>query len=88
MLTLFLQGCDASILLDNSSSVDGIDSEKAAFPNINSARGFDVVDKIKIALENACPSIVSCADILAIAAEESVSLVYIFQFTNTILYSL
>ncbi|PRQ35508.1 putative peroxidase [Rosa chinensis] len=70
----FVNGCDASILLDNSSSVDGIDSEKAAFPNVNSARGFDVVDKIKTALENACPSTVSCADILAIAAEESVSL--------------
>jgi hypothetical protein len=45
LLTLFLQDCDALILLDNSTGVDGIDSKKAAFPNINSAGGFVVVDK-------------------------------------------
>ncbi|BFG33452.1 hypothetical protein CerSpe_197260 [Prunus speciosa] len=71
----FVNGCDGSILLDNSSSPSStIDSEKAAAANNNSARGFDVVDNIKTALETACPGIVSCADILAIAAEESVSL--------------
>ena len=67
-----VQGCDGSILLDNT---DTIESEKEAVPNNNSARGFDVVDDMKAALENACPGIVSCADILAIAAEESVWLV-------------
>ncbi|KAJ6387789.1 hypothetical protein OIU77_026376 [Salix suchowensis] len=65
----FVDGCDGSVLLDNT---DTIESEKEAVPNNNSARGFDVVDDIKAALENACPGIVSCADILAIAAEESV----------------
>ena len=72
MLTL-LQGCDASILLNNSATIE---SEKEAPPNNNSARGFGVVDDIKTALESACPATVSCADILAVAAEESVSLVY------------
>jgi len=67
-----VQGCDGSILLDNT---DTIESEKEAAPNNNSARGFDVVDDMKAAVENACPGIVSCADILAIAAEESVCLV-------------
>lgn len=68
------KGCDGSILLDNA---DGIVSEKQAVPNNNSADGFSVVDDIKTALENVCPGVVSCADILAIAAEASVCLVII-----------
>ncbi|KAM0821441.1 hypothetical protein ACQ4PT_072209 [Festuca glaucescens] len=67
----FVQGCDGSILLDNSSSVV---SEKYARPNNNSARGYPVVDDVKAALEKACPGVVSCADILAIAAKVSVEL--------------
>ncbi|GMY16165.1 peroxidase 15-like isoform X2 [Fagus crenata] len=67
----FVNGCDASILLNNSATIE---SEKEAPPNNNSARGFGVVDDIKTALESACPATVSCADILAVAAEESVSL--------------
>ncbi|KAJ7975993.1 Peroxidase [Quillaja saponaria] len=67
----FVNGCDASILLDNSGSIQ---SEKDAAPNNNSTRGFNVVDNIKTSVENACPGVVSCADILALAAESSVSL--------------
>ncbi|RVX12925.1 Lignin-forming anionic peroxidase [Vitis vinifera] len=67
----FVDGCDGSILLDNA---DGIASEKDASPNINSVDGFSVVDDIKTALENVCPGVVSCADILAIASQISVSL--------------
>ncbi|CAM8895537.1 unnamed protein product [Rhodiola kirilowii] len=67
----FVNGCDGSILLDNA---DGIQSEKDAAPNANSADGWSVVDDIKTALENVCPGVVSCADILAIASEASVTL--------------
>ncbi|KAJ7979723.1 Peroxidase [Quillaja saponaria] len=67
----FVNGCDASLLLDNSATIL---SEKESFANNNSARGFDVIDNIKTAVEKACPRLVSCADILTIAAEESVSL--------------
>ncbi|XP_015057861.1 peroxidase 15-like [Solanum pennellii] len=69
----FVNGCDASLLLDNNSTTN-IVSEKDAAPNTNSTRGFDVVDNIKTALESSCPGVVSCADILALAAESSVSL--------------
>ncbi|KAL0299358.1 UNVERIFIED_CONTAM: Peroxidase 4 [Sesamum radiatum] len=65
----FVNGCDGSILLDDTSSFTG---EKGAVPNRNSARGFDVVDQIKAAVEKACPGVVSCADVLAIAARDSV----------------
>ncbi|KAL4186645.1 hypothetical protein AMTRI_Chr09g34970 [Amborella trichopoda] len=64
----FVNGCDASLLLDGS------DGEKFAGGNLNSARGFDVVDNIKSAVENACNNTVSCADILAIAARDAVLL--------------
>jgi peroxidase len=67
----FVNGCDASILLDDTGSIQ---SEKNAGPNVNSARGFNVVDNIKTALENACPGVVSCSDVLALASEASVSL--------------
>ncbi|RLN18752.1 peroxidase A2-like [Panicum miliaceum] len=68
----FVQGCDGSLLLDGVPGV--INSEKGAPPNNGSVRGFPVVDKVKAALEDACPGVVSCADILAIAAEISVEL--------------
>ncbi|KAJ0979232.1 hypothetical protein J5N97_014706 [Dioscorea zingiberensis] len=65
----FTNGCDASLLLDDTSSFTG---EKGSNANKNSARGFEVIDKIKTAVENACPGVVSCADILTIAARDSV----------------
>ncbi|RLN24392.1 peroxidase 72-like [Panicum miliaceum] len=68
----FVQGCDASLLLDNSSSIV---SEKGSNTNSNSARGFEVIDEIKVALETACPGTVSCADVLALAARDSTVLV-------------
>ncbi|GLJ14581.1 hypothetical protein SUGI_0236130 [Cryptomeria japonica] len=65
----FVNGCDGSILLDDSANFTG---EKTAGPNNNSVRGFDVIDTIKTQLEATCTGIVSCADILAIAARDSV----------------
>nr|DAD26931.1 TPA_asm: hypothetical protein HUJ06_028399 [Nelumbo nucifera] len=66
----FVQGCDASILLDASN---GVESEKDAPPN-ETLKGFDLIDVIKSKLEEECPATVSCADILVLAARDGVAL--------------
>ncbi|XP_027346108.1 peroxidase P7-like [Abrus precatorius] len=67
----FVNGCDGSILLDDTATFTG---EKNAAPNQNSARGFDVIDTIKTNVESACSGVVSCADILALATRDGVAL--------------
>ncbi|KAH0746378.1 hypothetical protein KY285_008035 [Solanum tuberosum] len=68
----FIRGCDASILID-SKNTGNKQSEKDAGPN-QSVRGYELIDRIKSRLECACPTTVSCADIIALATRESVAL--------------
>ncbi|XP_068643531.1 peroxidase 25 [Aristolochia californica] len=63
----FVQGCDGSVLITGASA------ERNALPNLG-LRGFEVVDDAKTQLEAVCPGVVSCADILALAARDAVDL--------------
>ncbi|MED6149214.1 hypothetical protein PIB30_060317 [Stylosanthes scabra] len=68
----FVTGCDASLLIDPNPARNKT-SEKNAGPN-RSVRGFDIIDEAKSALEQACPSTVSCADIISLATRDAVAL--------------
>lgn len=65
-----MQGCDGSVLLDSANKT----AEKDAQPN-QTLRGFGFVERVKAAVEKACPDTVSCADILALIARDAVWLV-------------
>ncbi|KQK14656.1 peroxidase 1 [Brachypodium distachyon] len=60
----FVQGCDASILLAGQ--------EQDAPPNKGSVRGYGVIENIKTQVEAICKQTVSCADIVTLAARDSV----------------
>ncbi|KAJ3689602.1 hypothetical protein LUZ61_018766 [Rhynchospora tenuis] len=59
--------CDASLLLA------GPGSEQTAVPNFT-VKGYDLIDAIKAALEQECPGVVSCSDIIAAATRDAVVL--------------
>ncbi|KAL1820670.1 hypothetical protein ACET3Z_015539 [Daucus carota] len=67
-----IQGCDASILI---SSTPFSKAERDADINLSlPGDAFDLVVRAKTALELSCPGIVSCADILAVATRNLVSM--------------
>lgn len=62
------QGCDGSVL------IDGPNAERSAI-NHAGLRGFEVIETAKAQLEGECPLVVTCADIVALAARDSIILV-------------
>ncbi|GJZ76610.1 basic peroxidase-like protein [Tanacetum coccineum] len=56
--------CDASILLDDTDS-------KEDSPANNGVLSCEAIDDIKAVVESVCPSVFSCADILAVVARDA-----------------
>lgn len=68
----FVEGCDASVIIQSTPN----NTAEKDFPdNLSLAGdGFDTVMKAKQAVENVCPNMVSCADILVMATRDVVGL--------------
>ncbi|KAJ8624775.1 hypothetical protein MRB53_033305 [Persea americana] len=64
----FIRGCDGSVLLN---SVGQNTAEKDGPPN-RSLHAYYVIDSAKTQVEKVCPGVVSCADVLALAARDVV----------------
>ncbi|KAK9110539.1 hypothetical protein Sjap_018599 [Stephania japonica] len=68
----FVQGCDGSVLLDGSASGPG---EKNAPPNRSlRPEAFVIIEDLRRRVHAACGRVVSCTDIVALAARDSVVL--------------
>ena len=85
-LNWLMKGCDGSILISSKPGSKML-SEKDAQDNKDlRVEGFQIITKAKALVESKCPGVVSCADILAIAARDFVHLVSVsFLFTSLVL---
>ncbi|XP_015874511.1 peroxidase 19 [Ziziphus jujuba] len=70
----FVEGCDGSILIESKAGSKMLAEKDAAVNKDLRVEGFDSVKKAKALVESKCPGVVSCADILAIAARDYVHL--------------
>ncbi|BBH08964.1 Peroxidase superfamily protein [Prunus dulcis] len=68
----FVQGCDGSVLLEGSASGP---SEQEAPPNLTlRAKAFQIINDLRELIHKKCGRVVSCSDITALAARDSVFL--------------
>ncbi|KAI4997666.1 peroxidase 43-like [Hordeum vulgare subsp. vulgare] len=64
----FVRGCDASVLIKGGNNNAEVDNGKH-----QGLRGMDVIENAKAQLESVCPGVVSCADVVVLAARDAVA---------------
>ncbi|KAI3456195.1 hypothetical protein Pfo_012858 [Paulownia fortunei] len=70
----FVEGCDASVLISTKPGSKELAERDAEDNKELAVEAFDSINKAKALVESKCPGVVSCADILAIAARDFVHL--------------
>jgi peroxidase len=66
----FVRGCDASVLIKGGSNNAEVDNSKH-----QGLRGVEIIEGAKTQLEAQCPGVVSCADIVVLAARDAIAFV-------------
>lgn len=80
------KGCDGSILIAGSDG-SKVGVERDVGDNKSLAQeSFELVNEVKSLVETKCPGVVSCADVLAIAARDFVHLVRFLFFFFIVLF--
>ncbi|KAJ1275477.1 hypothetical protein BS78_05G138300 [Paspalum vaginatum] len=64
----FVRGCDGSVLIKGGSNNAEVDNNKH-----QGLRGLEVIEGAKTQVEAVCPGVVSCADIVVLAARDAVA---------------
>ncbi|KAL6660604.1 hypothetical protein ACP70R_001639 [Stipagrostis hirtigluma subsp. patula] len=64
----FVRGCDASVLIKGGNNRAEVDNGKH-----QGLRGVEIIEGAKTQLESQCPGVVSCADIVVLAARDAVA---------------
>lgn len=83
---IYIQGCDGSVLLEGSASGP---SEQSAIPNLTlRPQAFKIVEDLRRRVHKECGRIVSCSDIVTLAARDSIYLVYLHYTTLSFIHLL
>lgn len=75
-----IKGCDGSILIASKPGSNMLAEKDAEVNKDLRLEAFETLRKAKALVESKCPGVVSCADILAIAARDFVHLVLFLFF--------
>ncbi|XP_073136020.1 peroxidase 19 [Henckelia pumila] len=70
----FVEGCDGSVLISTKQGSKELAERDADENKELAVEAFDSINKAKTLVESKCPGVVSCADILAIAARDFIHL--------------